>query len=157
MTSKHSKVTEQHVQAIMMKFILEKMRHEVVIPNVERLLPHEADMVSYTRNQLLHEFEIKLDKYDFQEDRHKPKHATIPTAKENSPAYFWYVTYNFSIQPPAHAGWILIKNTGEVQVMKEAPKHNEWKMEADKFRYAALTLSKRVARMYMAYYLNQDP
>jgi len=151
------KVTEAHIQALMMPFIMEKLRHQLVIPNVQRLLPYEADLVSFTRNNLLHEWEIKLDSYDFADDKIKPKHKIMLTATQDSPAYFWYVTYNFSIQPPAHAGWVLVSNTSQVKVMKEAPKHNDWKMGEDKFRYAAITLSKRVMRMYLAYYFAQKP
>ena len=150
-------VTEQHIQAILMPYVMEKLRHELVIPNARDILDYECDMVSFSRNGLLHEWEIKLDRWDFADDKNKPKHKTIPTAKTKSPAYFWYVTYNFPITPPAHAGWVIVTAKGEVKVMKEAPRHNEWKMEPDKYRYAAITLSKRVVRMYQAYYFQQKP
>ena len=151
------KITEAVIQAIMMPYILEKLRHELVIPNPQKLLPYEADLVSFTRNGLLHEWEIKLDHWDYADDRVKPKHTTMLTAKTDSPAYFWYATYNFSIQPPAHAGWVLVTNKAEVKLMKEAPKHYEWKMAEDKYRYAAITLSKRMMRMFAAYYLGAKP
>ena len=51
------KITEAVIQAIMMPYILEKLRHELVIPNPQKLLPYEADLVSFTRNGLLHEWE----------------------------------------------------------------------------------------------------
>ena len=151
------RVTEAHIQAILMSYIMDTLRHQLVIPNPQKLLPYEADLVSFTRNNLLHEWEIKLDHYDFADDKPKPKHVTMLTAKTDSPSYFSYVTYNFSITPPAHAGWVLVTNKSEVRVMKEAPRHNEWKMEADKFRYAAITLSKRMVRMYLALYFGQKP
>jgi len=146
-------ITEQTIQAILMDWILLTLRHELVIPNPQKLLPYEMDLASFTRGGLLVEWEIKLDHYDFKDDAVKPKHKIIPVAQDNSPAYFNYVTYNFSITPPAHAGWVLVRPNGTVAVMKEAPRHNTWKMGEDKYRYAAMTLSKRMARLYPQVYL----
>jgi len=158
MPPKHdARVTEAHIQALLMRHIFESLRHELVIPNVNALLPYEADLVSFTRHGLLHEWEIKLDRYDYADDLKKPKHKTIPLGLIDSPAYFWYATYNFSISPPPHAGWVLVTSDGKVTIKKEAPNHNSWKMGADKYRYAAITLSKRVMRMYLAYYFKQNP
>lgn len=152
-----SGVTEQHIQALLMSYLLNIKKHIVVIPNAGSILPHEADMVSYTRAGLLHEFEIKLDIQDFKKDMGKHKHTAMLTAKENYASYFWFVTFNFHIPAPAHVGWLNIDAKGNFKVEKEAPQLNKWKMGEDKYRYASQTLANRVSRMYLAYYFKQKP
>jgi hypothetical protein len=150
-------ITEQHIQAILMNYLLTTKRHKVVIPNSNGLLPYEADLISFTRDGLCCEYEIKLDKYDYEHDSHKPKHSVIPGATENSPAYFWYVTFAFGINPPKHAGWLHVDEKGNLVVKKDAPRHNTWKMDEGKYLYAAMTLSACVSRMYLAYYFRLKP
>lgn len=152
-----SGITEQHIQALLMTHVSVKMRHPIMIPGAKSLLPYETDMCSITRGGLLHEFEIKLNVHDYEHDSTKAKHVILPVAKDNSPAFYWYVTYGFSIEPPKYAGWLLVGLDGKITVGKEAPKLNDWKVPDDKIRYIATSLSSRMARLYLAVYFGQKP
>lgn len=69
--------------------------HKAVMPNVSwSWLYWEADLISVTKADYWHEYEIKCAKSDFIKDFEKPKHRQLRHAiryPARVPNYFWYV------------------------------------------------------------------
>jgi len=136
------KLTERHVAAVIMNWCMEGLHHEVAVPGSTIILPWEADVLSVTKAGLIHEYEIKLNIYDFKADAKKvDKHKNMGDGWGRIPNYFWYVTVGFEIEPPAHAGWIRLVWDDDwpvgtkVEVVVAAPrlsdKHvNDWQRRA---------------------------
>jgi hypothetical protein len=156
------KVTEQHIQAILMNYLMNQRHHDCVIPNSTTFFSWEADVISITKARLVHEFEIKLNMADFKRDAQKEwKHSRIGSQK-NSPAYFWYATFEFEINPPPKAGWILVKRNEKkygwvfnIEVKKDAPRLNTWKPEPYKIADALRLVSFRLAHFYYRDFMNK--
>ena len=152
-----TKITEAHIQAVLMRYVITELNHKFVVPNTVDFFGWEADLVSVTRSFLTHEFEVKLNLSDFKADAKKKKHFYIP-GEYKSPAYFWYVTYQFEINPPEKSGWILIKNTVDngfdLVVKKKAPRLNTWKIDENKIKQIARLLSWKIYRVFEKTYLN---
>ena len=129
------KVTERHIQPILMMWAMDRKNHTLVIPNSTIIFNWEADLLSVTRAGLIHEYEIKLNIQDFRADSKKMwKHKSMVDGWGRLPNYFWYVTFEFDIVPPDHAGWIKISRSGEglkfcnVDVKVEAPRLTDKKI-----------------------------
>lgn len=134
------KVTEATMQAILMHRAMEVINHDLVLTNTGAnwgtFYSWEADLLSVTKSGLIHEYEIKLSKSDYNADFNKRhKHQLLSGAGTDRPNYFWYATYEFDIEPPDYAGWILVQdnehngrwrhdtwNGFEWRVMREAPR-----------------------------------
>lgn len=147
-------VTECTIQAVLMRWIMEEKHHEYILPNSNQFFSWEADLLSVTKAGLIHEFEIKLNIYDFKADAKKYKHYKIGY-QTYSPAYFWYATYDFEIDPPEKAGWINITKTEStinygwtVTIKKEAPRLNNWKVTPQKVEQIARILSWRLCNIF---------
>jgi hypothetical protein len=76
---------------------------------------------------------------------------------EGSPSYFWYATYDFAIEPPTNAGWIHVRRYGnqpgridglKLEVMKDAPRLNNFKIKPKKVEQIARILSWHLYRFY---------
>ncbi|RJX17562.1 MAG: hypothetical protein C4575_13035 [Desulforudis sp.] len=157
-----TKVTEGHIQAVLMRWLLTEKHHHFCIPNSNQFFTWEADLISVTRAGLIHEFEIKLNVYDYKADAKKLKHNMIGHERY-APAYFWYVAYDFEIEPPENAGWIFVtqidtrngRNNGwELSVKREAPRLNDWKITDRKTEQVARILSWRLYNWYEGHYLH---
>lgn len=125
------------MQTILMQWLMEEKKHEIVAPNIKNLYRWEADIISITKSTLVHEFEIKVSRADFLADRNKKhKHGELkrafsgdlrPVAKTEYqqrlfdmgirpgrvrvPNYFWYVINGFDVSPeevPPYAGTIKV-------------------------------------------------
>ena len=146
------KVTEKHIQAALMYWIIGK-QHPYIIPNSNTFFAWEADLLSIQRSGTVHEYEIKLNIHDFKEDAKKRKHLLMPS--HASPAYFWYATYNFDIQPPEKAGWLYINENWDVEVMKKAPRLNNWKIDKRREEMIGRLLTYRLFNTYRKYIDNE--
>jgi len=155
------KVTEAHIQAVLMRWVMEVKHHDSFIPNSNQFFTWEADLLSVTSSGLIHEFEIKTSIQDYRRDAKKRKHYKMDVSLY-SPAYFWYVTFGFEIEPPENAGWIFIeykksdngKDDGwNLNVKKEAPRRNEMKIDENKRRQLNRLLSWRLYHVYARQYL----
>jgi hypothetical protein len=136
------KTTEATLQAILMQWTMEVRNHVYIIPNNTVVLPWEADLLSFTKAGIIHEFECKLNVYDYRADSKKQfKHQYLSLKFEKRcPNYFWYATLaGFEIEPPEYAGWVVLlsdaRKPWHVEVRKEAPrlhkeKATEWQMKA---------------------------
>ena len=160
MEGKMNRVTEAHIQAVLMKWVMVEKNHNCFIPNSNEFFFWEADLISVTKSGLVHEFEVKLNIYDFRADAKKQKHAWIGQ-DYNSPAYFWYVTYDFEIEPPEKSGWILITQDDspfgwKLEVKKEAPRLNNWKPDQRRTEQIARLLSWRLFHINQLHYLKKE-
>lgn len=149
---KNMNVTEQTMQAVVMRWVMNEKHHELVLPNSTAFFWWEADLLSVTKAGYSHEFEIKISRADYKRDGKKHKHRFIGMEK-NGPNYFWYVTYGFEIEPPERAGWILVskypdRNRLVLEVKKEAPRLNNWKVPEKKLLDIARCLSWRMVGEY---------
>jgi hypothetical protein len=165
------KITESTIQSVIMGWCMNHKKHNLIIPNSTSVFPWESDLISVTKSGYVHEYEIKLNIYDFNADAKKTKHYRIVNEKNpplinirnscyyNPLNYFWYVTYNFDIVPPDRYGWILVKvnlkNDFEVIVKKDAPRLSSKKISQDKILQIARLLSWRVMNNYADKYIRQ--
>lgn len=165
------KISEAHLQAIVMNWAMVEKHHRYVLPNSNSFFHPglwESDLISVTSAGLCHEFEIKISHADYLRDAKKRKHLFLGD-DQLAPAYFWYVTFGFEIEPPEKAGWISIHKEPskeisytsyygdpkkyidygwKLEIKKEAPRLNTWKIsEKDKIQIAHL-LSWRMEKMY---------
>lgn len=156
------KITEGHIQMVVMYWAMIQHTHEIILPNSNQFFGWEADLISITRAGVIHEYEIKLNKYDYKADFKKKKWDYFYKAT-NSPSYFWYVTYDFEIEPPEHAGWLLVtqrvsdlnsrnplawnieeKLAWNIEEKKKAPKLNRRMVDEKQMKRLAKMLSWRV-------------
>jgi hypothetical protein len=146
-------VTEATMQAVLMRWLMGTMNHELVIPNSTTIFYWEADLVSVTKSHFTHEYEIKLNMADFRRDAKKEnKHFYLTSNKNYTPNYFWYATWNFDIDPPDHAGWLKVTYTEKayryfVDVKKPAPRLHKNKISDDKRFAIGRLLSWRLTNM----------
>jgi len=129
------KVTERHIQPILMMWAIDRKNHTLVIPNSTIIFNWEADLLSVTKAGLIHEYEIKLNIQDYKADSKKVyKHKNMVDGWGRIPNYFWYVTFEFDIVPPNHAGWIKISRTQDdlhhcmIDIKVDAPRLTNKKM-----------------------------
>lgn len=153
------KATEKVLQAAVMAWAMNEKQHRVVVPN-STLFSWEADLISVTRAGLVHEYEMKCTAADFKRDAGKDKHVFLQRGV-SSPAYFWYVTADFAIEPPEHAGWILVRydearGQWVVGIKKDAPRLADGKLERRQEESIAGLLSWRVMKLYQRFYNEPD-
>jgi len=124
---KEKKLTEFKIQNILFNWCVRKKNHIVAIPNMY-VHDWEADMISVTKAQYCHEYEIKISKADFKNDAKKPKHKLLMEQNSETvraPSYFWYVCPEGMIDVsdvPEHAGLIVIGKWNRPIVKKKAPR-----------------------------------
>lgn len=126
------KITETHIQALLMNWVMNKKHHCLIIPNSNTIFNWEADLLTVNKSNFIHEFEIKLNIQDYRADTKKIwKHKNLKDKWGSIPNYFWYVTYEFEIEPPKYAGWILINKNEtwwNIIVKKNAPRLTDKKI-----------------------------
>ena len=61
-------ITERTLQAFLMRWAMNEKSHEYVAPNNTIVLHWEADLLTFTRSGFIHEFECKLNIYDYRAD-----------------------------------------------------------------------------------------
>ncbi len=111
-----TKTTERTIQVLLAQEAMIENKHDMVVPNSRLFWYCEADFLSVTKAGLIHEYEIKLSISDYKADfKKKRKHRELSTRKITTyqgapaiPSYFWYVTYDFDIEPPEYAGWMKV-------------------------------------------------
>lgn len=163
------KVTEAHIQALLMRYVMGHLHHLFVIPNSNTFFDWEADLVSLNRSGYLNEFEIKIIKGDYSRDAKKRKHLWMQYPDSRSPAYFWYVTFGFEIDPPLNAGWISVSYIDDppkyddwvgshwsLEIKKRAPLRHKFKMPEHKFILAAKLVSFQLANIMARNYLKES-
>lgn len=95
---------------------LTKKGHQLIIPNIYLGLL-ESDLISVTKAGFIHEYEIKLNKADFEADFKKTKHAHMRNRHYQFRNYFWFVAPEGIISTkdvPEYAGHIEIYGRREV-------------------------------------------
>jgi hypothetical protein len=155
------KISEIVMQAIIMNWAMNEKQHLYVVPNSTVIYPWESDLISVTKALYSHEYEIKISRSDYRKDAEKKwKHMSLQLGDiRNTPNYFWYATYGFDIEPPAHAGWIQITPGAKrhnLTVMKEAPRLCEKKMSDQQQHSLARLLSFRITDYYRRYLNDAD-
>ena len=137
-------MNERLIQEVVMRFALEA-KHAFAVPNNTTIFPWESDVISCTRSDMLHEYEIKLTVNDWHKEfrEKKFKHRQLAWAKtyaRNCPNYFWFVTHGFDLPKkhklPDWAGWMRVELHPVTDLlhpitMKQAPRlHGQKNMRA---------------------------
>lgn len=140
---------ETTMQGVLMRWAMNDKHHVYALPNSNQLYYWEADLITVTSAQFVHEFEIKISIADYKRDCKKSKHFYVGTP--TGPNYFWYAT-TFDIDPPEQWGWILVsynerRHRYEVEVKKEAPRLHSAKLTQDRVNQICRMLSWRVTNL----------
>jgi hypothetical protein len=80
----------EDIEIAVINYCLKEVNHEIVVPRCTAV-GFEADILSVTKTAFLHEFEIKISKSDFNNDKHKNKWQWYEGVNKYCPNYFWYV------------------------------------------------------------------
>lgn len=153
------KLTEKNIQALLMTYAMFTRRYKYVVPNSTQIMNGEADIIAVTRAHLSHEYEIKLNRTDYKHDFTKVKHRDMQMffKREDAPHFipnhFWFVTYDFDIEPPEYAGWMKItwredKQRFFIQNKKPAPRIHNNKIKDRQLQQIANVLSYHLERSY---------
>lgn len=156
-----TKVTEAHVQAILMRWLMREKRQQFILPNSNSLLYWEADLISLSMSRYISEYEVKLTRGDYRNDFKKTtKHQWLALPNlhtvraQRVPNYFWYVTFDFEIEPPEYAGWIRAFfnpksnwHKWRLEIKKPAPRLHRTKYEGNP-AYPLRLLSFHLANFY---------
>lgn len=166
------RIDENVMQAVLLDWVMEEKKHQMAVPNITVIFPWEADLLSVTKAGLCHEFEIKLNRDDYNRDFLKKKHkcGALSEAYQGTndykwgvPNYFWYVTHSFGIQPPTYAGWITVdwerkRGGGQVlvcRVQREAPRIHATKIIGPRHQETIVRgMAYRLKNVYRAAYLH---
>lgn len=148
-------VTECTIQAILMQWCMSDKHHSLVVPNSTSIYSWESDLLSVTRCNFVHEYEIKLNMADYRRDALKEsKHYYLKTERSKYlPNYFWYATFEFDIEPPVYAGWLKVVYSAKhfryyIEIKKEAPRLHTFKLTNDKILAFGRLLAWRVTNEY---------
>ena len=134
------KLTERHVQSLVRTRQCVQRSHKIAVPNVMRGFG-ESDLVTVTRADYLHEFEIKLSRSDFRADfRNKHHKHRLYSGELEAQAYqqrwipnhFWFVAPKGMLQAdeiPEYAGLIEIDDRLVVSDRIDAPRLHKRKVD----------------------------
>ena len=145
-------MTEQVMQGVLMRYVLDEKSHQTAIPNMTTLYNWEADLLSVTRADLVHEYEIKLTAADYRRDFHdkKFKHISLQNEAYHRPNYFWYVTYQLDIEPPDYAGWMAIEPSLRIVIKRDAPRLHSGKIMESQKQDIGRLLAYRLKNVYLS-------
>lgn len=125
-------MTEEDIQNVLYEFASEK-NHRLIVDNCKALnVRGEADLISLTRSNLIHEFEIKRSQSDFQREfqTKKKKHRLLEGNGRYtySANYFWFVCESGVLneeEVPDYAGLIEVGENGFEIIRKASRLHTE--------------------------------
>lgn len=145
------KITERYIQTVMMGYVMYK-KHHAAVPNNTTMFHWEADLISLAKSNFSHEYEIKLNIKDYKADFKKLwKHQNLSQRLRPAylPNYFWYVTYDFDIDPPEYAGWISITTDDKKPyVRRQAPRLHNQKASQKQKDSMMISLSHQLRQEY---------
>jgi hypothetical protein len=160
------KINERIMQAVIMRWALFEKNHIYALPGSTMFFAWESDVITITKFNYAHEFEIKISKADYKHDFKKThKHQVLQQAilqHRPVPAYFWYATSGFDIDPPEYAGWLTVAYNEkqfryEISIRKDAPRLHDYKITKESVETIAHLLSFRVATEYTNSIYRQEP
>lgn len=126
-----------------------RKRHSLTVPNCGAL-KGEADLLSVTKADFVHEVEVKCCASDFRRDFETKwtKHWQLKNGENvqrGIPNYFWFATPPGVVEPaevPDYAGLMHVGD-GEVAVVRDAPRLHSEKLSTRSRRYITRGLSIR--------------
>jgi len=126
-------MTESDAQKILYKRFVEDKNHVLAVPNCKALYPRgESDLISVTPAGLVHEFEIKRSKKDFDRDienkgfKHEVLEEGAPIEGKCTPNYFWFAVPKRicdEISVPEYCGLLCVRYNG-IDKVKNAPRRH---------------------------------
>ena len=152
--SKEIEVSEKSLAKILVdNFSRPNSKWKAFVPNCYTLPENECDLFGVRKSLLTDEFEIKISRQDFLQDKQKRVRFNYGQWYDKQEAYveglmptnyFWYVTYVGICNKediPEFAGWIEINKSGSILIRKEAPKTNKTKMSEKDIIHHLMKLS----------------
>lgn len=151
---------EVELQAALLTTLLDKWNHQIAAPNITTVYTWECDLLSLTRANFAHEFEIKRSLSDYRADfKKKSKHHSLSNrlfyhdTNPRIPNYFWYVVAGLEVEPPEYAGllnvaWGQKGHRPVVEIIKPAPRLHNKKLHAKKVLTIGRIYSYRLKNMY---------
>lgn len=153
-TSVEIDVSEKTLAKILVSdFSRPNARWKAFVPNCYTLSENECDLLGVRKSLLTDEFEIKISRQDFLQDKLKQVRFNYGDWYNKQDAYvagmmptnyFWYVTFDGICTKediPEFAGWIEISKHGFIRVHKEAPRTNKIKMPEQDIIHHLMKLS----------------
>jgi hypothetical protein len=126
-------MNESDAQKIIYRDFAKQKRHVLAVPNCKALYPRgESDLISVTEAGLVHEFEIKTSKSDFERDfrdksfKHEVLEEQAPTEGKCTPNYFWFAMPRNvckEVEVPEYAGKMCVSSSG-CEVRKDASRRH---------------------------------
>jgi hypothetical protein len=126
-------MNESDAQKVLYRSFIKSKRHVLAVPNCKALYPRgESDLISVTETGLVHEFEIKTSKEDFNRDfrdksfKHEVLKEGAPIEDKCTPNYFWFAMPRplcENVEVPEYAGKICVGSSG-ADVQKKAPRRH---------------------------------
>lgn len=142
---KHHLLGEYHIANHLRVWVQSNHRHHIIVPNVY-LFSWESDLISVSRRDIVHEYEIKTSRRDYKNDGKKTRrHQTLASGtdrfnqglKTHCPNYFWYVAPKNVLEGgtfPEYAGLIeilLYDHSMGFSVVKKAPQLHRDHLDPD--------------------------
>lgn len=147
-------ICEATLQTAVIDWAMNTKKHVASITNTTTIFFWETDVLTITTADYLHEYEIKLNTYDYERDftDKKRKHELLKIRSTRCPNYFWYVVNGFLPMIPEYAGLITvtenIHNSLELKVIKEAPLLHRSKAPRWNYKKIAKLLSYRLLKFH---------
>lgn len=151
-------MNKKWMQSVLITWTMNSRDHFIALPNDTTFSRWECDLLSISRSEFSHEHEIKISRADYlREFKKERKQEWLTTMKAEGPNYYWFVTFNFDIEPPLYAGWIkIIPNPdgyhADIRIMKKAPLRHKTRISLEWKAKLANLLSYRLSHAYWELY-----
>lgn len=151
-------MTEAEAQNQIYDDFCEPKGHRLVTPNTKALgNPGEADLVSVTKSDFCHEFEIKCSRADYErefetkETKHwvLEEHDNHKEPYDPGSNYFWFACTFEPEDVPEYAGLLRVSENGVLPI-KEAPRIHSKKITDRAKRYLERGVTYRYWDMRMS-------
>lgn len=126
---------ESDAQKILYRDFAAPKDHVLAVPNCKALYPRgESDLITVTPAGLIHEFEIKTSKSDFNRDfqdkefKHEVLEEGAPIDGKCTPNYFWFAMPKplcEEVDVPEYAGKMCIGKGGCEEIEKAPRRHSD--------------------------------
>ena len=159
------KLTEKHMQVILLHYLLVDLQKPVVIPNIQYVDGNrwESDICAVSKSGYASEYEIKIDRWDFLRDFRKVhKHRFYSNEKSRLPfKQFYYVVPEGMVSAdelPEYAGLIYIGQHGNsikplnatVKVIKQSPNRKVSKITPKKINQINRSLAWKIHNFWLS-------
>jgi len=161
---------EARIQEILYRYLLHRRpasgNYPYIHGNCKNIFSWECDFIDVTNSGYIKEYEIKINKSDFYNDKKKQmKHFNLKNRIGKIPSQFWYVIYGFELdidEVPEYAGLLKVVKGHRygIEEVKKAPRLSKEKITEDQkaalvraiyYRYWSIRLKNRGGKQRKGY------